>query len=576
MSIANELNLSIGAEIDGLQKGLDQAGKELTKFEKKVQGLSKIGGQMQKIGGAMTIGISAPLIAIGTLATKAFAELEGVKTAFERLNDATLLDDLRKATKGTVSDFVLMKSAVRAENFEIPVKKLGTLLEFARRRAKDTGESVDYLVNSLVDGIGRKSTMILDNLGISATALSKELKGVGVASLSVGEVSEAVERIAKRSLDGMGKDVLTLTEQWLQVKTTIANSMTEIGAIIAPMLKPVIELVKSLADKFKNLSPEAKKLIVIFGGIAIAIGPVVAILGTVLVLLPSIIAGVGALGTAFTALMGPIGLVIAGIGAIIYAVVKNWDSIKPYIIGTINYFIELYNESENVRMAIQGLVLSFKIGFSAIKNIVSTAWEVFKSFAKATADIFGGIGTIIKGVFNRNFDEIKQGAADVSKAYLTGFKDIGKDIDTGIGSLFADIKKNTDKAVENLKKNKIPLITELFSSDPADIQAAKDNVNDDINEVINGVGIGGRQNVIPLNIEIAPSGIEKSKEGIKEFFDGIKRTYFTEGEIAAAEMKITNERISRGVSNIISGGLSILFQMLLPLLVMRLQVEMTC
>ena len=123
MAAANDLNVSIGAEIDGLKKGLDQAGKELTKFEGKIKNLANVGTQMQSIGKAMSIGITAPLLAVGGLAAKAFADLEGVKTAFDRLNDATLLDGLRKATKGTVSDFELMKNAVQGQNFGLPVKE---------------------------------------------------------------------------------------------------------------------------------------------------------------------------------------------------------------------------------------------------------------------------------------------------------------------------------------------------------------------------------------------------------------------------------------------------------------------
>jgi len=81
--MANELNLSISAEIGGLQKGLDKAGKELTKFEGKVKNLAKVGDQMQSIGKSMTIGISLPLIGLGAAAVKSFGDIQALKFGLE-------------------------------------------------------------------------------------------------------------------------------------------------------------------------------------------------------------------------------------------------------------------------------------------------------------------------------------------------------------------------------------------------------------------------------------------------------------------------------------------------------------
>lgn len=62
-------------------------------------------------------------------------------------NSITVLDDLRKATRGAASDIKLMQSALRAKNFGIPLEALPKLLEFAAVRAQQTGQSVDSLVN---------------------------------------------------------------------------------------------------------------------------------------------------------------------------------------------------------------------------------------------------------------------------------------------------------------------------------------------------------------------------------------------------------------------------------------------
>ena len=45
----------------------------------------------------------------------------GVKTAFDALNQPSLLRDLRTATQGTVDDLTLMQRAVQARNFKLPL-----------------------------------------------------------------------------------------------------------------------------------------------------------------------------------------------------------------------------------------------------------------------------------------------------------------------------------------------------------------------------------------------------------------------------------------------------------------------
>ena len=140
------------------------------------------------------------------------------------------MDALKKATAGTVSELDLMKRAVQANNFQIPVKDLAKLFEFATKRAQQTGQSVDYLVDSIVLGIGRKSPLILDNLGISAVMLRQKLKGVGVEMTTVGDIAAAVGEIAEEEMLKSGKVIDTntikierLSAQWADFKKGLAE-----------------------------------------------------------------------------------------------------------------------------------------------------------------------------------------------------------------------------------------------------------------------------------------------------------------------------------------------------------------
>lgn len=189
----------------------------------------------------LTAGLVRELVASELEMAKLAGNVQGVKIAFDKLpNSITLLDQLKQKTHGTVSEFDLMKKAVFAADFGIPVKNLGTLLEFAAARAQQTGLNVDYLVDSIVRGIGQKSILRLDNLGLSAERLKNELGGASLKAKSIGEVTEAVTKIAQEELGKMGGYVETsatkvdqLNSSWQKFKITLSEKLTSTGIIAA-------------------------------------------------------------------------------------------------------------------------------------------------------------------------------------------------------------------------------------------------------------------------------------------------------------------------------------------------------
>lgn len=167
-------------------------------------------------------------------------KVEGVEKAFARAfpNSVLILDQLRRATKGTITDFELMQRTIQATNLGVAIEPLPKLFEFAAARAQQTGESVDYLVDSIVRGIGRKSLLILDNLGISAVRLKEQFHGASLASQSVADVTAAVGKIAQEELTKMGGFAETaatkvdrLDVSWQNLKLQLSKFVQD-GALI--------------------------------------------------------------------------------------------------------------------------------------------------------------------------------------------------------------------------------------------------------------------------------------------------------------------------------------------------------
>lgn len=156
------------------------------------------------------------------------ANADGVRHAFEKLNRPWLLDDLRKATKNTVNDLELMKAAVQAKDFRIPLEDMGKYLQFAQMKAQQTGQSVEYMTNSIVTGLGRKSLLILDNLGLSAAEINEEIA-------RTGDLIKAVANIVDRQLAQAGENYISSADKAAQKAVELQNRQMEIGRLLLPI-----------------------------------------------------------------------------------------------------------------------------------------------------------------------------------------------------------------------------------------------------------------------------------------------------------------------------------------------------
>ena len=185
-----------------------------------VAGGNMLAAGIQKIGSAMadTIQQSIQLARQG----------EGIRIAFERLNRPDLLDNLKESTHGTVSEIELMKQAIKFENFKLPLEDLATYLAFAQQKAKDTGESIDYLVTSIVNGLGRQSKQILDNLGISAAELTKRMS-------DGADMTKAVADIIREEMEKAGDYVETAADRAARAAAKVNDEMEEFGRQAAPI-----------------------------------------------------------------------------------------------------------------------------------------------------------------------------------------------------------------------------------------------------------------------------------------------------------------------------------------------------
>lgn len=258
---------AMAESIKQLNDQLKEAKKELYDVGTAMDNVSKSGGlfgeggltgMMQVFGGNLlaqgVATLTSELTGSVQESLKLAREGEGIRLAFERLNQPGLLDNLKEATHGTVSELDLMKQAIKFDNFKLPLEDLSTYLAFAQQKAKDTGESIDYLVDSIVTGLGRQSKQILDNLGISAAELTKRMNEgadmtTAVADIIREEMAKAGDYVetaadraaratakAKDEMEAMGRTALPIADEVSEMWNTIRNGgITLINTVLTPI-----------------------------------------------------------------------------------------------------------------------------------------------------------------------------------------------------------------------------------------------------------------------------------------------------------------------------------------------------
>ena len=184
--------------------------------------LQVFGGNMMTKAAELAAQLGSEVIEITKASGELAKEAEGVTMAFERLGRPGLLDELKAATHDTVSEFELMKAAVQFNDFKLPLSELGTMLAFAQQKAKDTGQSVDYMVSSIVTGLGRKSLMILDNLGLSASEVKERMK-------ETGDMTKAVGEIIREQMEKAGDYVDTASDKASRANAKLQDEMLALG-----------------------------------------------------------------------------------------------------------------------------------------------------------------------------------------------------------------------------------------------------------------------------------------------------------------------------------------------------------
>jgi len=304
---------NFGAQQSGLIAITNRHGEAVSGLGNTV---NAIGGKFQNAGQSLALGFTVPLVASAAVLgqfDQSAAKLQ-VGESFERTAKQfgagadEIIDSLREASGGTISNLDLMQSASRAMILGVAddTSEFVQLMEIARDRARVFGVSTTQAFNDLTLGIGRQSRLILDNLGIIVRVEESTAK----YAASLGKTAEELTNDEKRQ--GFLNAVLEQTEKTIDRNALATANASEKYMAARAQIDNLIESVQTSAlpilTKFLNLFNElpnpVKLLTIALAGTMLVMGPLLSAFGATL-----------RAGSSFSAGLGRIFSTLAAVGA---------------------------------------------------------------------------------------------------------------------------------------------------------------------------------------------------------------------------------------------------------------------
>ncbi|CAB1242708.1 Phage tail length tape-measure protein [Clostridiaceae bacterium BL-3] len=230
-----------------------------------------------------------------------------------------------------------------------------------------------------------------------------------------------------KNCDGAGKEMADTMQNNLKgaiesMKGSIETMGIRIGDVLAPGIKKAADFISALANGFSNLPRPIQTAIVYLGIMAAAFGPTMIIFGKIITSTATVVKAMSRIGSAVSAvskifngfrsaanifkllpaIINPPVLItigiIAGLGLIIYEVIKHWDAFKKYASAFGN---AIKNIIKGIGSFISKSVEGWKIIFTGFGKFLSAAASGWKLIFTGLGSAFKSIGKFIfQGLYN--------------------------------------------------------------------------------------------------------------------------------------------------------------------------------
>ena len=306
-----DLLIKIGADSYEFQQKAQQVEKDMGRLEKK----------LTSVGKSLSMKLTAPLMALGAVSlnnadvqqqaeARLLTAIKGRSDVQQRL--LTQASELQ--SRSILGDEVIIGQQAYLASLGMTEVQIGKVIEAAAQLSAATGMTLESAVKNLAKTFGG----LTGELGESIP----KLKEFTTEQLKNGEAVDFILENYKGFAETAAKEGLGAVKQ---LKNAWGDFLEQIGSTMLPAVNNLAQALSRAVGVLQSMSPLSQKLIIAIGGIAAAIGPLSLAIGGVIKMLPMMAAG-------FTAMLSPVGLVVAAIlalgAAFVYAKNKQNEMLE--------------------------------------------------------------------------------------------------------------------------------------------------------------------------------------------------------------------------------------------------------
>lgn len=306
-----DLLIKIGADSYEFQQKAKEVEKGLAGLEKK----------LTNVGKTLSMKLTAPLVALGAVSLKnadvqqqAESRLLNALKGRSDVQQRLLTQASELQSRSVLGDEVIIGQQAYLASLGMTEEQIGKVIEASAQLSAATGMTLESAVKNLAKTFGG----LTGELGESIP----KLKEFTTEQLKNGEAVDFILQNYKGFTETAAKEGLGAVKQ---LKNAWGDFTEQIGAVMIPAVNTLAKALSKVVAALQSMSPLTKKVIVAIGGVAASIAPLSLAIGGVIKTLPMMASG-------FTALLSPVGLVVAAIlalgAAFVYAKNKQAELLE--------------------------------------------------------------------------------------------------------------------------------------------------------------------------------------------------------------------------------------------------------
>lgn len=399
--------------------------------------LNRVGSGLRSFGTSLTVGLTAPLTALGLIAVKSARDIDdqantlkaftgSAEAAEKRLSQ--LINTAQRTPGLTTSLGLLLDSQLRVA--EVTVETIDKILPAmgklnAVSRLQDPQRFAQNMVQLVTQNFERIDLKELVGQSPLAGQIIKELFNVD-SPINAEAIRESAKKMGLTTTDaffaafaeaaGRNQALATITEsissRFGKAVDRVMIALRPLGLAIVnaitPAINALVPFIEKLGKAFADLPQPAQQAILILGGLAALLGPALVVIGGIVTSLGGLMTALAAIGgvigtIGFPALLAILAGLVVQITALATAATvlfKAWQTnflgLRDIVARAANAVLKAFREIRGVvNEATQRILPTLQ---SITNKVVTAITRIWETYGKRVLEVVGGAFRFISDV----------------------------------------------------------------------------------------------------------------------------------------------------------------------------------